>query len=229
MDNIKKAAMTDTGEPVSPAVLAKINAYTLTPLEADQVFTFSINACDDQIDRQGERFSLNALNQLAQLYLGKTVIFDHAWTAEGQTARIFDATVTEDGGVHRLRLTAYMLKSNRNAGLIDSINAGILKEVSVGCAVDRVICSVCGCEYYDCGHRRGETYNGKKCVPILDNAVDAYEVSFVAVPAQPGAGVTKSATARLLDPDGAAADKEHQKALKMARAKLALHERNANF
>lgn len=229
MDNIKKAALTGTGEPVSEAVLAKINAYTLTELTAEQVFTFSINACDDQIDRDGERFSVNALRQLATLFLGKTVIFDHAWTAEGQTARIFDSAVTESGGIHRLRLSAYMLASNRNSGVIDAINAGILKEVSVGCAVDSVVCSVCNAQYYGCGHCRGESYNGKTCVPILDNAVDAYEVSFVAVPAQPGAGVTKSATARLLDPDGDAAAKEHQKALKLARARLALHRRNANF
>ena len=34
-------------------------------------------------------------------------------------------------------------------------------------------------------------YNGKTCYAILDEVTDAYEVSFVAVPAQRGAGVTK--------------------------------------
>ena len=40
---------------------------------------------------------------------------------------------------------------------------------------------------------QGETYDGKLCCGVLSNPVDAYEFSFVAVPAQPGAGVTKGA------------------------------------
>ena len=43
-----------------------------------------------------------------------------------------------------------------------------------------------------CGHIRGGTYAGRKCFGILDGATDAYEWSFVAVPAQINAGVTKS-------------------------------------
>jgi len=35
-------------------------------------------------------------------------------------------------------------------------------------------------------------YDGTSCIVSLSNATDAYEVSFVAVPAQPGAGVTKT-------------------------------------
>ena len=34
--------------------------------------------------------------------------------------------------------------------------------------------------------------HGKKCIGELSEPTDAYEFSFVAVPAQPGAGVTKS-------------------------------------
>ncbi|MCC8191650.1 MAG: hypothetical protein LIO41_01185 [Ruminococcus sp.] len=42
-----------------------------------------------------------------------------------------------------------------------------------------------------CSHINGKIYNGKKCCHILDNAYDAYEFSFVAIPAQPRAGVAK--------------------------------------
>ena len=75
--------------------------------------------------------------------------------------------------------------------LIADIEAGIKKEVSVGCAMGRAICSVCGSEYGSCGHQKGEHYEGMLCCAILKDPVDAYEFSFVAVPAQPNAGVLK--------------------------------------
>ena len=43
-----------------------------------------------------------------------------------------------------------------------------------------------------CKHWNGETYDGNVCYFALKGALDAYELSFVAVPAQPKAGVTKS-------------------------------------
>ena len=42
-----------------------------------------------------------------------------------------------------------------------------------------------------CQHRKGEVYDGKLCWWELEEAVDAYEWSFVAVPAQRDAGVIK--------------------------------------
>ena len=42
-----------------------------------------------------------------------------------------------------------------------------------------------------CEHWNGRIYDGQTCYFKLLNPKDAYEVSFVAVPAQPNAGVTK--------------------------------------
>ena len=42
-----------------------------------------------------------------------------------------------------------------------------------------------------CDHEKGGEYGGKLCYHILDEPLDAYEWSFVAVPAQVNAGVTK--------------------------------------
>ena len=46
---------------------------------------------------------------------------------------------------------------------------------------------------HECPHTQGETVNGKVCHAILTDPADAYEWSFVAVPAQRNAGVSKSA------------------------------------
>ena len=77
------------------------------------------------------------------------------------------------------------------------IESGMKKEVSVGCAVAERICSVCGANqvFAPCNHKQGKRYekNGIKevCHVVLNQPTDAYEWSFVAVPAQREAGVIK--------------------------------------
>ena len=91
-----------------------------------------------------------------------------------------------------------MVKTEKNTDLISEIKAGIKKEVSTGCKAKHAYCSICGVDNMKnyCSHYWGkeyETVNGKKiCYFTLDGAKEAYEVSFVAVPAQPRAGTTKN-------------------------------------
>ena len=55
------------------------------------------------------------------------------------------------------------------------------------------MCSICGEEAgAGCGHQPGQVYDGKLCYLSLEEPADAYEFSFVAVPAQPQAGVVKA-------------------------------------
>ena len=189
---ISKAATTAMGVPAAED-MALINALTLGELEPNDVYIFRVKACNDQVDRDFERFTGASLEKLAQLFEGKPGIFDHKWSAKEQTARIYRAetALREDGGMD-LVFHCYMLRNEENQRIIDAIYGGILKEVSVGCAISRAVCNICGREYGTCGHRKGESYDGKLCVCELHDPVDAYEFSFVAVPAQPGAGVTKS-------------------------------------
>ena len=171
-----------------------INAQALTELSEEDVFTFRVVACDDQVDRDGERFTHKALGQLGDLFVGRTIIMDHAWSARLQTARIYDSDLQESDGVTQLILSAYMVRSQASDPIIQAIEGGILREVSVGCAIKHAICSVCGTDKAVgwCEHRPGKEYDGETCVVELDEATDAYELSFVAVPAQPGAGVVKA-------------------------------------
>ena len=189
--NIQKAAaVTASGHP-DEAQLAKINLYSKTPLKAGEVYCFSVRLCDDLPDRDYERFDTAALPVLAELFRGKTGIADHDWSAERQIARIFDTEVLSENGASYIRAHCYMLRTEKNADLISEIEGGIKKEVSVGCAVRRTVCSVCGKPYGVCAHRKGLDYDGRTCYAVLCDPTDAYEFSFVAVPAQRQAGVLK--------------------------------------
>ena len=145
---------------------------------------------------------METLEELGKLFVGVSGVFDHQWSARGQTARIYrtevvheEGTLTQDGQPYcYLKGYAYMMRTEDNAGLIAEIDGGIKREVSVGCAVERVECSICGEDMnasQRCGHQRGQEYDGQLCTGILLGATDAYEWSFVAVPAQRNAGVMK--------------------------------------
>ena len=179
--------------------LEQINRFSKAELTADQVYTFSVRLCDNEVDRDFERFGTEDLERLGELFLGKSGIFDHQWSAKGQTARIYrtevvrePGTVTAAGDEYRwLKGWAYLMRTEKNQGLITEIEGGIKKEVSVGCSMGRSVCSVCGAKNGACGHAKGQMYGGKLCFMELKDPKDAYEWSFVAVPAQPRAGVVK--------------------------------------
>ena len=73
---------------------------------------------------------------------------DHKWSAGTQTARIYAAGVEEAESVHRLVLRCYMPRTEQTASTITAIESGILRECSVGCAVERALCSICGATRY---------------------------------------------------------------------------------
>lgn len=188
---------------ITDEVLEKINVHSVKPLTAEEVYCFSVLLCDNEIDRDYERFSEQSLKTLAEMYIGRTGIFDHDPKGENQTARIYHTEVksypdrkTGSGETYTALMGhAYMVRTEDNKSLIAEIDGGIKKEVSVGCAVGAKICSVCGADMLKnpCAHIRGKYYGEKLCFATLENPTDAYEWSFVAVPAQRNAGVTKTA------------------------------------
>lgn len=145
---------------VTDEELALINKYTRRQLSKDEVYVFSVVLCDNDIDRDGERFTVESLFALEKLFVGKTGIFDHNPTAKNQTARIFACAVEAVDGrktatgddYFRLKARAYLPVSEKNSDIILALDSGIIKEVSVGCAVEEVLCSICGEKSDTCPH-----------------------------------------------------------------------------
>lgn len=209
---ITKAAQLESQE-VTEAELRAINKYALTPLTAEEVFTFKAVLCDNEVDRDSERFTIKALEDLKKLFLGKTVIKDHSWRADGQVARIYatelvqsEKTVKASDELYtQLVAHCYMVKTASSADLIAEIKGGIKKEGSVGFRTSSAICSICGTDNAKsyCRHWPGKSYEkeggAQVCIFTLAGASDAYEFSLVAVPAQKAAGVSKSYTGETVE------------------------------
>ena len=193
---IKKETEVGMGGIPTAVQLEAINAQAKGTLTQEQVYVFSLRLCDDQVDRDGERFDTAALPGLAKLFIGKTGIVDHKWSSDGQVARIFAAEVVTEEGISYIKAWAYIRRGGHADEIIADIEAGIKKEISVGCAMGRSVCSICGSDYGTCGHIKGEHYDGTLCCAILQEPMDAYEFSFVAVPAQKDAGVLKALGSR---------------------------------
>ena len=85
---VTKAAGVELSGAPSEEQLEKINRLTKTKVTAEDVYVFSVPLCDDQVARDDERFSEACIRELAALFVGKTGIMDHAWSAEKQVAQI---------------------------------------------------------------------------------------------------------------------------------------------
>ena len=188
---IKKETQVHSSGVPTPGQLEAINAQARAKMTQEQVYVFSLRLCDDQVDRDWERFDTLALPELARMFIGKTGIVDHHWSSDAQVARIFATEVVKEERVSYIKAWAYIRRGGNADEIIADIEAGIKKEVSVGCAMGFSKCSICGGEYGICGHQKGESYDGQICCAILQEPMDAYEFSFVAVPAQRAAGVIK--------------------------------------
>ncbi|MBQ8766745.1 MAG: hypothetical protein IJZ16_08060 [Clostridia bacterium] len=196
---IKKSYVTENqvGVPTDED-MSLINGYSLKTLTKDEIFCFSVILCDNDIDRDFERFNEESLKKLESLFVGKTGILNHSMKSEDQTCRTYKTQFlvdndkrTADGQPYMyLKAWCYTVRSEKNESLIKDIESGIKKEVSVSCASGSRICSICGKPH--CSHIQGKTYDGEVCYKTLVDITDAYEWSFVAVPAQRQAGVTKS-------------------------------------
>lgn len=200
VSRIEKFALTQSAS-VTPSDMELINKHTLKELKPEDVFIFKLAICDNEVDRDHEVFPRASLDKLAQLFNGRTVICDHEGSTKNQVARIFKTEVVEkdysasSGEIYsQLIAYCYIPRTDKNVDIINDIESGIKSECSVSCSIRSAVCSVCGIDNRQkyCDHFRGKTYNGKLCYFKLNDPVDAYEVSFVAIPAQPKAGVTKN-------------------------------------
>lgn len=121
-------------------LLKKLNEFTHREFTEDEVFIFSITLCDNLIDRDNERFSARALEEMRSMFLGVTGIIDDNGK---HTARIFHTEiVTEDRGTITdedytiLKAYVFMIRNTDNADIISQIESE-KKEVSISCSVEK--------------------------------------------------------------------------------------------
>ena len=120
--------------PINPeADITLINQYANKELTPEGVFCFPVILCDNDVDRDIERFTKASLDKLAKLFVGKSGLIDHRWSAEKQVARLYRCETEEMSQknslgepLYVLRGSAYMLRNEANTPLIEAIEGGIV-------------------------------------------------------------------------------------------------------
>lgn len=142
-------------------------------------YTFTIKLCDNRIDKDYERFSSDCLEQMAEMFVGKL-----GYVGENQVAKITSVEVVKEKFPYDrwLKATATMPRTRGSEKLIEQIERGEKKEVSIGCSIKTRTCSICKDTEDKCNHRPGEYYNGILCYMTLDDPQDVYEWAFVEQP-----------------------------------------------
>ena len=105
---MKQAAITKSLEEPTSAELEQISRFARRPLKPEEVYLFSLVLCDNDVDRDLECFPRASLEKLAELFVGKTGIFDHNPKGENQTARIYKTQVLETPGRTERRNRAHL-------------------------------------------------------------------------------------------------------------------------
>lgn len=201
---IKQKGLSNNNISSVEADLELINKHTIKPLTADEVYTFKVIICDNDVDRVGDKMSIDFLHQVADNITGVTGLKDHDWSADKQLSRLYDAEVVVDDSVKtklgepRVYVLGKAYTLSKYKDYIDSINAGLLKETSISFESEGDTCSICGepmvkniNDVAECsnGHIAGHSYDDKLCYNNINKLKDIMEWSLVAVPCQRGAGI----------------------------------------
>ena len=126
MIDIKKQSSGVAAAAVTKEELSAINCFAQRELCAEEVYTFALRLCDNEVDRDFERFDEKCLHELGELFVGKSGLFDHSWSAQGQTARIYRTEVIREVGQKTetgeeycwLKGWAYLLRTEKNEELM---------------------------------------------------------------------------------------------------------------
>jgi len=182
--------------------MAKINQLSNIDLSKEDVYVFSLKSADTNVDRGYEHFLPKAIKQMAEMSIDKPFLMDHNWSTSTTLGKIYDASAKGNF----LNQKVYMLNLPENQHTIKSILGGIYNKVSVGFALDPMdyVCDSCNHSMYSikCVHTPGmKDELGNTVTAKIAGVKDYFEISLVAVPMQPAAGIRRNSFTPILEND----------------------------
>ena len=151
------AAKAVAGADITPEMLVAINSFALIKLTEDDVYVRKFLLAHNAIDRDRERFSEDILEDFAATLPGKSLLMGHkrpdpgkglffAAHTEEMTPEQFKALTGDEAklpeGVTKVKVLialAYMVKAGFNDELMQNIDAGIFRHVSIHFAASDLV------------------------------------------------------------------------------------------
>ena len=160
-------------------LLTAVNRFSLRPLERDEFVVFTLDLCNNQVDRHHSRFPEEELERINALVPGRPLMERHDVRGSLPRGTFFRSSLHREGDVVSVRPEVYVLRTAENADFILNIEGGVYRETSIGFAFKTPECSVCGKDVRGCGHIPGQMYDGVSCHFAMREVVDVIEGSVV--------------------------------------------------
>lgn len=189
-----KAAVTRKLEDYRPTdeQLSKINKLSNTDAIKEDFYVWRSLACDSMKDRHSDILLKQFHASAARMAPDKSMLLDHMRSSGAVIGKIFNA---ETNGKE---LYLDFWTDAQNEVLTRALALGRLNKVSISFSTKLadIVCSSCKKSLYDkeCPHYPGwPDEKGFTVYALVKDCADFFELSIVAIPAQPRAGIRRSA------------------------------------
>lgn len=176
----QRGAVTDTAADAENGErMEAVNRFTLRPLSAEEVAVFTLDLCNNRVDRHYSRFPEEELARVNALTPGRPLMERHDLAGSLPRGTFFRSRLHREGDCVSVRPEVYVLRSAQNRDFILNIEGGVYRETSIGFSFRRPECSVCGKDLRTCAHVPGRTYGGKACHFVMRGVLEVLEGSVV--------------------------------------------------
>lgn len=187
-----------------------VNRYALRALAPEEYAAFTLDLCNNQIDRHFSRFPEEELERINELVPGRPLMERHDLRGTLPRGRFFRSTLHHEGEVISVRPEVYVLRTAENDDFILNIEGGVYRETSIGFSFQMPECSVCGKDLRTCDHVPGRTYGDAACHFIMRGVLEVAEGSVVSSGSQGTGFVREDRDAPLLKSLATARETFHQ-------------------
>jgi len=166
-------------------IMEAVNRFALRPLGPEEVAVFTLELCNNRVDRHWSVFPLEELEKINRLVPGKPLLERHDVKGSLPRGTFFRSRLHRGPeGYVAVRPDVYVLRTDENAELIANIEGGVYRSTSIGFSFRKPECSICGEDIRRCDHVPGERYGKEVCYYLMRDVVDVHEGSLVSAGSQ---------------------------------------------
>ncbi len=179
----QRGLVADTAENAGER-MEEVNRFALRALLPEEVAVFTLDLCNNAVDRHYSRFPEEELERINTLTPGRPLMERHDLSGSLPRGTFFRSQLHHDGDRVSVRPEVYVLRSAGNRDFILNIEGGVYRETSIGFSFRLPECSVCGKDLRTCAHVPGRRYGDKVCHFIMRGVLDVLEGSVVPADSQ---------------------------------------------
>ncbi len=170
--------------PDADETMNAINRFALRPLDTTEVAVFTMDLCNNQVDKHFSRFPEEELERINRLTPGRPLMERHDLRGSLPRGTFFRSRLHNEHERVSVRPEVYVLRASDNEEFILNIEGGVYRETSIGFSFRTPECAVCGKDLRRCDHIPGRRYGDTRCHFIMREVLEVIEGSVVSAGSQ---------------------------------------------